>query len=256
MMAVLDFLDGTLGDVKPESLQFTFGGMAVDVKRERVEGMIYFQTGDRQLVDPVARIEDASGSSWNAKSLSLAGDKLSLVTTAGVKADLPLAKIVKIDFSSGKVLSLVDLAPEVETWTPFLSGPKPIDLVAKLFRPRKGIGFDGQPLRLKMPDKVHEFGDGLAIHSRTELVYRLPAAYRRFTAVAGIEERLGQGGHVRLEIAGDGKVLYQGALAGGETAVPLEIDLTGVRRLRVLVDFGENLDIKDQLNLVTPRLWK
>jgi hypothetical protein len=237
--------------------KFTFGGMAVDVKRERIEGLIYFQPAGRQLVDPVAKIEDVTGSVWNAKTVALTGDKVQLTTTVNVKAELPLDKVAGFDFSSGKVLSLVQLKPDTQTFTPFITDGTPDSTNLLFHLPRKGRGFYGQPLKLRTQEKVEgqEYSDGLAIWSRTELVYRLPAAYRRFTALAGIDAPL-VGGNVRLEISSEGKTLYEGTFASGQTSVPLDIDLAGARRLKVVVDYGDNQDTNDQLNLVNPRIWK
>ena len=101
-----------------------------------------------------------------------------------------------------------------------------------------------------------EFARGLAIHSRTEINYRLTDDYRTFQALVGIDPAMGENGHVELVILADGKQLYRQAISGKDDARSIELDLTGVKRLTILVDFGEQLDIGDHLLLCNARLTK
>jgi hypothetical protein len=98
------------------------------------------------------------------------------------------------------------------------------------------------------------YAKGLALHSRTTLVYRLPGRFRRLVAVAGIDDRVRPRGNVRLVIRGDDRVLLDAAVAGTDPARPLDLDVAGVRRLTILVDFGEDLDVADHLDLCEARL--
>ena len=49
---------------------------------------------------------------------------------------------------------------------------------------------------------------------------------------------------------------YRQAISGKDDARSIELDLTGVKRLTILVDFGEQLDIGDHLLLCNARLTK
>ena len=57
-------------------------------------------------------------------------------------------------------------------------------------------------------------------------------------------------------IEGDDRVLWEGTVAGTDPAKPLELDIRGVRRLTVRVDFGKDLDVGDHLDLCEARLVK
>jgi hypothetical protein len=255
----LDYLEGVLHDVSPLAVTFQFDGDKIDVRREKVEGLIYYQPAGRELAAAVARVSDSTGSSWNALSLALVGDELRVATPAGATVAIPLAHLVKIDYSVGKVVTLADLEPETIEWTPYLAiGLTPPSL-ARLYQPRRGRGFDGQPLRLRAVEgeaRPPDCSDGLAIHSRTLLVYRLPGEYRRFTALVGIDQSVADEGSVRLEISGDQNKLLDRVVSGADGTISLDLDVTGVRRLKILVDFGEGLDIKDHLDLCKARVWK
>ena len=100
-----------------------------------------------------------------------------------------------------------------------------------------------------------KYAKGLCIHSRTTIVYRLRGRFSRFKAVAGIDQEFRDLGNVQLVIHGDDKVLFDAAIAG-KTAKTLDLDVAGVRRLTILVDFGENMDIGDYLDLCGARFEK
>ena len=73
----------------------------------------------------------------------------------------------------------------------------------QFYAPRFDRNFDGGPLQLGGTP----YRKGLALHGRTELVYRLPDRFSRFRAVAGIDDAVRPGGKVRLVVRGDDKVL-------------------------------------------------
>jgi hypothetical protein len=100
------------------------------------------------------------------------------------------------------------------------------------------------------------FSKGLALRSRSELNYRLPAGFGRFTAVAGIEPATSTTGNVQLSIYGDDQRLFEAAISGDEPPREIELDIGGVKRLKIIVDFGKNLDTGDWLNLCDARLVK
>jgi hypothetical protein len=94
------------------------------------------------------------------------------------------------------------------------------------------------------------------MHSRTELVYRLPGKFGTFRALAGIDDRVRPGGDVRLVIYGDGRLLLDKQITGRDEPVPLTVDISGVARLKIVADFGGDLDVSDHLDLCEPRVFK
>ena len=124
--------------------------------------------------------------------------------------------------------------------------------MAQFYAPRCDRSFDGGPLQLGGT----QYRKGLALHGRTEFVYRLPHRFSRFRAVAGIDDAVRPGGRVRLVVRGDGRELLDAAVAGSDPPRPVDLDLTGIRRLTIVVDFGESLSTGDYLLLCNARLSK
>jgi hypothetical protein len=248
----LDTLEGMIRDVTDEAVKFEFAGQTIDAKRAKLDGIVYYHPLSDNVAERLAQVVDVAGSRWNVKSLTLAEDQLEWVSVCGVKFSLPIAQLGKIDFSSGNTLWLDDLQPESLDWQPFIPSKLPRDKLASLFDPRRSAGLGGKPLELD----GQVFDRGLSLRSRTELTYRLTGDYRRFHALVGIDDRVREAGHVHLTITADDRELFSQAVTGRDEPIPLELDITGARRLKILVDFGEELDIADHLNLCDARITK
>jgi hypothetical protein len=62
---------------------------------------------------------------------------------------------------------------------------------------------------------------------------------------------------VRLVIRADENVVLEQTLTGeDEEPLAVDVDLTGARRLSILVDFGDKTDIADHLDLCEARIIK
>lgn len=247
----LDYHKGVLRDVTDAVVHFELDGDVLPVKRANLQGFIYHHPRGDPLPEPVCQILDAGGSRWSVRSLSL-GQGLQWTTPGGVSLTRPLAGLREIDFSRSKIQYLSDLKAESVAWTPFFGGDQQLPTLARFFGPREDQSLESRPLRLG----GKQYAKGLALHSRTEMVYRLPGRFRWLKATAGIDDEVRPQGHVSLVIRGDDKVLYEGTLAGTDEPRPIELDLGGVRRLSILVDFGQQMDVADHLDLCNARIIK
>jgi hypothetical protein len=193
----------------------------------------------------------------------LAAGILQVTTMAGVKLEWPLAEVDFADFSAGKIRYLSDIAESSARWTPLVALPAAVNQAAAFGQPRRDQSAFGGPLTLHVPDddspsngQSRTFSKGLAVRSRSELVYRIPAGFARFIAIAGIEPATSTTGNIQLTIHGDDRPLYEAAVSGEDPPREIELNITGVRRLKIVVDFGKNLDTGDWLNLCEARLVK
>lgn len=248
----IDHLSGRLGDVTADAVEFTLDGETTPVRRPRVEGLVYFHTAPPKLPDAVCRVVDASGGEWLAGELAFADGRLQLTTPAGVEAQLPWEQVARLDFSLGKVAYLSDLPTQSEEWTPYFGLAGDAARARKLFGPRRDQGLFGRPLALA----GQTYAKGLAVHSRSQMVWRLPGKYGRLLAVAGLAQRAGRRGCVRLAIEADGRTLFDERIAAGDPPRALELDLGGARQLTVLVDYGDDSDVLDHLLLCDAKVVK
>ncbi len=111
---------------------------------------------------------------------------------------------------------------------------------------------DGGPLTLN--GVVYE--RGLGVHAPAQVVYDLEPGCTRFQADLGVDDEAGAGGSVVFQVQGGGsRVLYQSAVMRAETPTRhMDIDLGGVRKLKLIVADGGDGNSGDHADWADPRL--
>jgi hypothetical protein len=93
---------------------------------------------------------------------------------------------------------------------------------------------DGNPLRVG----GRAYAKGLGTHSTSEIRFDIGAAFARFTALAGIDDEVKpeKPNEALFEVWGDGRRLWaRESVKSGDAAVPVDVDITGVRTLTLKV---------------------
>jgi hypothetical protein len=260
----LDGIDGVLGDITADKIGFKLDGDELQVDRDKVAGFIYFRRGNAAQPESPCVLHGRNGLRMSAAQVRLEESVLHVKLVSGLELDVPLAEIELADFSAGKIRYLSDVAESTFRWTPLVALPADASQAAGYGQPRRDRSAYGGPLTLQVStgdsqdttSPLQIFSKGLALRSRTELVYRLPAGFGRFTAVAGMEPATSSTGNVHLAIYGDDRPLFEADISGQEPPRAIELDIAGVKRLKIVVDFGKNLDTGDWLNLCDARLLK
>lgn len=260
----LDYAEGVMGDIADDKIDFKLDGETQRVDRAKIAGAIYYRPDRRMKEEPKASIQGRSGLRVSAAHVELKDSLLELTTGAGVKIVWPLNDISLADFSAGKLMYLSDIEPATSKWTPFVGLTPSATLAAEYGQPRRDKSAFGGPLSLLMKEgdspaaqaAVRTFPKGLALRSRTEIVYRLPAGFQRFIAIAGIDPATSAAGNVRVAIFGDDRVLVETEVSGDQPPQPIQLDIANVKRLKIVVDYAHNLDTGDWLNVCDARIAK
>ena len=254
-----DSLSGIVERVGEETIDFIWDGEPFPVKRTKVAAIVYYRgkqtaspktfcilhTRDGSFI-PCRRLESFStSSSIEAESLS------------GLVLRFAESQIEKLDFSNGKLLFLSDFQPLAQKWTPLVGIAEDNQFLRRAGQPRFNQSFTGSTLQLKNVDPSQEpvsYARGIAMRSRTEIVFEIPTGMQRFQTLAGINPATANQGNVELEFTSKGEPLWRGQIRGEDAPELIEFSLKNVKRLRIFVDYGENLDFGDQLHLVNPRV--
>jgi hypothetical protein len=248
----LDYLEGVLGDVEAETCQFELDGEIIPVKRAKIEGAVYAHPQAAELPEAIGKLVASDGSRLELRTVKVADGRIELTTPAGTAHNLTLEAVARFDFSSGKIAYLSDLEPESVQYTPLFSFAAPAPGLLAFNAYRRDVGFEQNPLRLD----GKEYRKGLSLASRSELVYKLPGKFRLFRATVGIDDSVRETGSVNVEIRGDGKPLWHEEVRGGDPAREIELEIAGVKRLEIVADYGEKLDVGDRLVLGEAQVTK
>jgi len=214
--------------------------------------VIYHRAAGRELPPTVATLVDTTGSRWAIRSLSFEAGVFRATIPAGTTLELPADQVVEVDFSEGKVTYLGELPWRLIEWTPYFGLREELPARKAFFAPRFDRSAAGAPL---MHDG-QQCARGVTLRSRSEIEFDLPEGYQRFKAGVGIDDAFRPHGNARVVVRGDDRVLAETHPAGTRPAEWIDVDITGVRRLSILVDFGEDMDLGDQVNCCEARIVK
>ncbi len=219
-------------------------------------GLIYFHATAASTPEGLFTIIDSAGSRWAAASLKLSEDKIEFTSGGGRTTRRGLDQIAKIDLSCGKIVYLSDLKPDAETFTPYPFTVTGKELASRLefSRVRRDQNLESNSLQIH----GQKYRKGLALRSRSELAWTLPGKFSRLEAMAGIDDYVPRPlGNVRLRIVGDGKMLLDSAVSGNDKKpLPIDLPVSGVRRLVLVVESQGNFGTGDHLDLGNLRLIK
>ena len=94
---------------------------------------------------------------------------------------------------------------------------------------------DGRGMRIN--GIGHRKGLGVAVES--EVVYELDGEYAKFSAEVGIDDEVGDDGSMTFEVWADGERVYESpVLTGADGAEVVEVDVSGVRELKLVTTDG------------------
>jgi hypothetical protein len=243
---VLDRIDGVVGAIDERSVKFLYDGDEISVNREKLFGIVYYRRNSgRGTTSAYCRIVLDGDDLVLAKTVIFDGKRIQAEMSAGSIVSISPDHVRQLDFSSSKVTYLSAMEPREVKYTPYF------DVVWEY---RSDTNLDGGPLRLGKKT----YSRGLSIHSKTFLRYRLAAEYRRLQAIMGIDRLITNRnlGNVHVVISGDGKTLLETDVRGTDKPRFVDLDVKGIRDLGILVDFGEDLDIADHLDLANARVIK
>jgi len=147
-------------------------------------------------------------------------------------------------FRSDRVEFLSDIKPSAQRIEGVLHDPWP-------------VRYDRNVLENPLSIGGRSFERGLGLHSRTQLSYAIGGEFERFAATVGIDDAVRPLGSVVMQVIGDGKTLFDsGALSGVDPPRDILVDVSGVKTLTLLVDYGEGLDASDHADWADARLLR
>jgi len=250
---VLDHLDGVVGVINSESIRFLLDGDEIAVKREKAFGIVYARKPS--AVKLAAQVELINGDQLSVRGVTADEGGWQIESASGLSAKLNYETVARVDFSLGKVVYLSAVEPRSVKYTPGIQAILPEEAEFR-WEFRRDRNLDGKPLRLGQKT----YSRGLAIHSKTELKYRLGGEFRRFQAMLGIDDEISRFGETTVRILGDRQELFAADIRPRQTPIAVDLDVANVVELEIIVDFGPDKpgrdDIGDRVHLADARLVK
>jgi hypothetical protein len=133
---------------------------------------------------------------------------------------------------------------------------------------------EGQGVRAGQPNSPLPLGEGQGVRATGPKALGSPSPGRRpgepgdpkrplgptaqrFAAELAIDDSTAGGGSVQFRVLVDGREKFASPiLRGGDPPVPVSVDLTGAKKLELLVDYADRADVLDHADWLDARLLK
>lgn len=241
---IIRSVSGKIIGLDEKSLTFAFRGKERTITRSRIIGMV-FKHASRPVPESPGMhqvIEVQGGQRLPAKIRSI-GDHLAFEVIGGGLLSPPRAVVSAMRIENGRRIDLTRTMPNAEEAIPYFGLKLPYKV---------NTNFSGKPIVL-FDEKTYE--RGLAVHSKSRLHYKLKPNAQRFHATFGLMAPGGKLGNVQARVIGDGKILWaQDDITPATNPISVDVDLKGIQRLILEVDFGKGQDVGDRAAWVEPRL--
>lgn len=209
----------------------------------RLRAMYFLRSNIGPGEKAIARISDTFGNIFTVTRYVMDGSDCTVALQSGQELKLMTSTISKFDLTPGKLVYLSDLEPSKVEETPIL---------AELYRFRRDRNLEGGPLSVGR----RIYPKGLALHSRTVIEYDVKG-YSSFRAVLGLDDAMAGSAHAIVRIEADDKEVLKTAVSSKDNKPQdLNLPMTGVQKLRLIVEYGDDLDLGDHVNFADARLIK
>lgn len=234
----LDQVSGIVLGVDATNVRFDLGNRELPAPINRLEGIIFGGTG--RPAETAIRVVDTSGSQWAVASLESSGDgkSLELELPSGVRRTLPWEQVESLHFA-GNLQLLAAEQPVESRYDPLIELPVAAEKLAAWLGPRA----DGQR--------------DLVLRSRSSVTYRVDPKHSTFATRIAPDGSVAAGSGCTVRVLADGQPAWSETVLPADAPRGVELNLNGVRRVTLEVDYGEGearSDAGDVIRFIEPRL--
>jgi hypothetical protein len=240
----LSQVTGVAHGVTDGKLTFSYEGDDRSINVGRLVGVVYSKSPKKMSsAKPYQVVHLLSGDLLAGQWKAADDDQLAFETGWG-QVNVPRGAVARVVFRNGKVTFVSDLDPVTVEETPYFG---------RLMTYRRDQSLDGGPLKLK----AKAYAKGLAVHSRSMLIYALDGEYESLKATVGFDESSQGRGRVVCRVLGDDRELFaEPDLSATAEPVAIDVPLSGVKQLSLEVDYGEAEDTGDRVIWADARLFR
>lgn len=245
----LEPLSGLIETLDAGEAAFDFSGELRKLPREKLYGIVLALVSRPPDHMGHCLITLADGSTLWGKVARLQDGKLHLQPSEDVELAIPWESVARVDVRSSRMVFLSDLEPVDAEHQPLVT-------LKRNWQRDKSV--DGRQLKL---DGI-EYEKGIGVASRSVLTFESGGRWDLLAATIGIDDETNRHGHCVFVVEGDGRELgrwpARGGVKQGEPGGPqsIQVDITGIDRVTLIVEPGEDLDLADHADWCEVRLVK
>ena len=229
-----EMIHGLIERVDRDTVVFQWDEQQRSIARDKVVAISVASVGDQDR-DQNCFVQLQSGSAVWATITGLDDGQLRLQLVGDAEVDVQWDDVSHIQIRSPRLTYISDLEPIQAEHHPIVTSTRP-------WRRDKNVS-EG-PLTLG----EQTFVKGIGVAATSRLVFDLRGEFTQACAIIGIDADTQSRGDCVFVLRGDQRELYRQRVKGGEAARRLLVDVTDVKRLELIVEAGENLDLADHAN--------
>ena len=258
----LDYLEGVIIDFDTTQVIFRYNGEEIPVKKEKLEGMIFFRPQTAKSSKPAIRLQFGSeqiGATAVRMPAQTSAAEVQVLLSDDFSFLAKLSKLSRVDFDTGRIVYLSEIKPTDVVVTPAISStPVPEGLRRLIYQPRMNVDFEGRPLQLFWPTRedLQTYAKGIAAHSRTEMSFRLDGEFATLRGTVGLDPSCTPDANVHVIVTVDGQQAELLHLQRENPPMDLDVALDGARQLQITIDYGDGVDLGDRVHLCNLRAVK
>jgi hypothetical protein len=249
---------GVLESLDAGNVQFNFKGKsrAINRQKRKIAAVVI---ADLDLAPPQGFIATASftdGSIIKGAFVSCDKSSISIELVGKQLVSIDRKFLVRVDISSDSLAYLSALDPvEVQH--------RPQFTVSRQWQRNRSV--EGNPIRLlsKVENstsaettQIATFDNGIGVSSWSRIVFENTNDFSRFQATVGIDAETEGRGDCEMRVEGDGITLWSQRIRGGEVAIDVDVDISGISQIALIVDPGEQFDLADHADWARARFLK
>jgi hypothetical protein len=193
----------------------------------------------------------ADGSRLYARRVTAKGEQASLMLTCGA---------VVVSHPDENIWSQITSLQTLDGGAKYLSQLKPLGYKhVPLVGTAWPLGVDENVLGGNLRSGGGMFLRGIGMHAASAVAFDLDRPYAKFQAELALDDSAGDSGSVVFRLVSieekSRRLLYESPIIrGGDAPTPISIDVTGVKRLALLVEPADHGDSLDRANWLDARL--
>jgi hypothetical protein len=239
-------VSGIVESLDGEQLQINYKNESRKIGLNKITAIVMAELGLPEPSGLAATLNLTDGSTIVGVISELKAGTFTLKLTSNNTLEINANYLASVSIRSDRLLFLSDIEPiKAQQRTEFA-----------LQRPwQKDRSVEGHPLsfRNQETENVTKFNKGLGTQAFTELVFQNSDDFDRFQATVGIDAETRGRGDCQCVVRGDGIELWSGRVVGSGEPVELDLDISGMKKIALVVYPGNDFDLADHLNWVNAR---
>jgi hypothetical protein len=239
-----DLLSGKVLNFDGTKLELEFDGQTLPVLASSIAAIAFAQVAQEAATAPQLIVGLDDGSLVEASSATFDAKKLTVRSVVELTSQTA-PNVMFVQSLAPEITYLSDLNPVDFRHTPYFTGEWPLG------RDRNMTGTDLQSVTTR-------YAKGLAMHSASRAVYRVPEGAATFASDVALDQSAGTDGSVVFRVylvTAEGlKPAYESPVVRGSDApVPVSVPLDGASALVLVVDYADYGDERDHANWLDAR---